>query len=71
MVILLAVTLTLTKRLGHLNKVLALVVVADYAIVTRAFCCIIKKTAIVNTTAEIASRTFPIRINQVIHQLDV
>lgn len=33
----LAVTLTLTKRLGHLNKVLALVVVADYAIVTRAF----------------------------------
>lgn len=49
---------------------LALVVVADYAIVTRAFLRIIK-TAIVNTTAEIASRTFPIRINQVIHQLDV
>ena len=37
MVILLAVTLTLTKRLGHLNKVLALVVVAENVTSTRAF----------------------------------
>lgn len=54
----------------NVNKTLALVVVTEIVIITRAFLRIIK-TAIVNTTAEIASRTFPIRINQVIHQLDV
>lgn len=37
MVILLAVTLTPMKRSGHLNNIQALVVVADYAIATRAF----------------------------------
>ena len=37
MVTLLAVTLTLMKHSVHLNKTLALVVVADYAIVARAF----------------------------------